>query len=47
MKFENEEIFILNSAKCFAERFIKQLIEFDSSTQLVVLLETTSSPYYE
>lgn len=40
---------ILNKKKGFAERSIKQLIwfEFDSSTQLVVLLESTSTPYYE
>jgi len=41
------KIFELKSKKGFAERSIKQLIEFDSSTQLVVLLESTSSPYYE
>lgn len=31
----------------FAKRSWKQLIRFDSSTQLGVPLESTSSPYYE
>lgn len=47
MELRNEDIFILNSEKRFAERSRKQLRQFDSSTQLVVLLESTSSPYYE
>lgn len=33
--------------KGFAKRSRKQSIQFDSSPQLVVPLESTSSPYYE
>lgn len=35
------------SSKRVAERSIKEFLRFDSSTQLVVFLESTSSPHYE
>lgn len=47
MQFENEEILIVNRSTMDFERFLNELIQFDSSTQLVVLLETTSSPDYK
>lgn len=56
MEFRNEDIFISiffiiyykkELKKRFAERSIKQLIQFDSSTESIVPLESTSSPYYE